>query len=133
MVYRAGRITTTSVNLVSKADNFVDIIIFSDKLDTVNDIVRSRKEFPWHHIFPQRADLAKKFLAQNIDIHKHLLELPLSDHIRIHSGAPRGGLWNLAWENFIKKYPEANAEQIYIYAGWLIYEFGLDGIGRIIP
>jgi hypothetical protein len=135
VAYRAGKLTKTTVQIVSKADDLADLIKVADKLDNVDDVIRLRKEFPWHHIFPKRADLAQKFADAGIDIHKYLTELPLADHIRIHSGAPRGGLWNKAWETFFLEHPEALEDPVLIYkqAGWLIHEFGLDGIVRLIP
>ncbi len=117
----------------SKADDVIDLYKITNKLDDVGDVVRLRKDFPWHHIFPQRADLAKKFADAGIDIDKYIMELPKADHIRIHSGAPRGGLWNKAWEKYFNANHNPSPEEIYQYAVWLIHEFGLDGVGRLIP
>ena len=92
----------------------------------------SRTNWPWHHIFPQRPDLAREFARQGIDIHKYLMQLPVEVHKFLHSGGPRGGLWNQAWEIFFSTNPTATAEEVYRYAGWLIYVFRLKDVGRLI-
>jgi len=92
----------------------------------------SRINWPWHHIFPQRADLAGEFMRRGVDINKYLMQLPVEVHRVIHGEGPRGGLWNQAWEAFFAANPTATAEEIYKYAGWLIYTFNLEGVGRLI-
>lgn len=87
---------------------------------------------PFHHIFPQRPDLAAEFRARGINPHDFTMQLPKSLHQEIHSGGPRGGAWNKAWEDFFKANPGATATDIYREAGWLIYQFELPG-GPIVP
>jgi len=87
---------------------------------------------PFHHIFPQRADLAEKFAQAGVDVDKFTLQLPKDLHIDIHRGAPRGGLWNKAWDDFFKKNPIVRAEDIYKKAGELIHQFRIPG-GPVVP
>ncbi|WP_075207717.1 TIGR02269 family lipoprotein [Archangium violaceum] len=53
--------------------------------------------------------------------------IPEHVHIRIHSGGPRGGLWNMAWQQFKDANPSAPAEAIYRHAGELMFRFELTG------
>jgi len=80
-----------------------------------------------HHIFPQAPDLAEWFKLQGVAIHNFTLVIPEHIHWRIHSGAPRGGLWNAAWRKFREENRRASPEEIYRHAGKLIYEFELMG------
>jgi hypothetical protein len=52
-------------------------------------------------------------------------------HHRIHSGGPRGGLWNAAWRQFKDANPHASLQEIYRHAGELIHRFEL--IGPVVP
>jgi hypothetical protein len=40
---------------------------------------------------------------------------------------PNGGPWNAAWDKFIRENDDATQEEIFRYAGQLIYEFELFG------
>jgi len=80
-----------------------------------------------HHIFPQAHDLASWFKQQGVDIHAYTMLLPHHLHVRIHSGAPRGGLWNEAWRNFKYENPDASAVEIWIHAGRLLHSFDING------
>jgi len=62
-----------------------------------------------------------------VAIHDFTLVIPEHVHWRIHSGAPRGGLWNAAWREFRNRNFEASPEEIYRHAGELIYRFELSG------
>jgi uncharacterized lipoprotein (TIGR02269 family) len=81
-----------------------------------------------HHIFPQAQALQQWFHRQGVpDIHQFTLLIPEHVHLRIHSGGPRGGLWNMAWERFKDANPRASPEAIYRHAGELIFRFELTG------
>jgi uncharacterized lipoprotein (TIGR02269 family) len=85
-----------------------------------------------HHLLPQAADLARWFHRQGVkDIHQYTLLIPEHVHIRIHSGGPSGGLWNAAWRRFQNENRDATPEEIYRYAGELIFRFELTG--PIVP
>ncbi|HEX8702505.1 MAG TPA: TIGR02269 family lipoprotein [Myxococcaceae bacterium] len=84
-----------------------------------------------HHIFPQASDLQRWFIRQGVAIHDFTLVIPEHVHRRIHSGGPRGGLWNAAWRKFQTDNPRATPEEIYRHAGKLIYEFEL--MGPLVP
>lgn len=60
------------------------------------------------------------------------MRIPLALHRQIHSGGPRGGMWNQAWENFFKTNPNATNIDVYKEAGRLIYESQLPG-GAVVP
>ena len=87
---------------------------------------------PFHHVFPQRADLAAEFQARGVNPHDFTLQVPRPLHQQIHSGGPRGGAWNQAWEDFFGANPGANATDVYKEAGRLIYDFQLPG-GPVVP
>ena len=80
-----------------------------------------------HHIFPQAHDLQVWFTRRGVAIHNFTLVIPEHVHRRIHSGGPRGGLWNAAWRKFRDDNRGATPEEIYRHAGKLIYEFELMG------
>jgi len=85
------------------------------------------KADPFHHIFPQRADLASEFGKRGVNIDKFAMQLRRDLHIDLHRGAPRGGQWNKAWEDFFKANPNATDVDIYKNAGNLIYDFEVPG------
>ena len=87
---------------------------------------------PFHHVFPQRPDLAARFQARGINPHDFTMQIPKPLHQQIHSGGPLGGRWNQAWQRFFTANPRATATDIYKEAGRLIYEFQLPG-GPIVP
>ncbi|XXF79225.1 TIGR02269 family lipoprotein [Myxococcaceae bacterium GXIMD 01537] len=81
-----------------------------------------------HHIFPQAPDLAAWFRQQGVEnIHNFTMVIPEHIHLRIHSGGPRGGLWNEAWRHFKENNPNAAPAEIYAHAGQLIFRFNLEG------
>jgi uncharacterized lipoprotein (TIGR02269 family) len=81
-----------------------------------------------HHIFPQAQDLQQWFHKRGVpDIHQFTLLIPEHVHLRIHSGGPRGGEWNMAWLRFKTNNPNALPEAIYRHAGELIFRFQLTG------
>ncbi len=85
-----------------------------------------------HHILPQAQDLRDWFQRQGVpDIHLFTLLIPEHVHIRIHSGGPRGGMWNQAWRQFKAANESASPAEIYRYAGELIFRFELTG--PIVP
>jgi RHS repeat-associated protein len=87
---------------------------------------------PFHHIFPQRADLAAEFQARGINPHDFTMQIPKPLHQQIHSGGPRGGQWNQAWDDYFKANPSATATDVYKEAGRLIYQFDVPG-GPVVP
>ncbi len=85
-----------------------------------------------HHVFPQAQELREWFQRQGVgDIHEFTIVIPEYVHIRLHSGGPRGGLWNQAWADFKEARPNATPEAIYRHAGVLIFRFEL--MGPIVP
>jgi uncharacterized lipoprotein (TIGR02269 family) len=61
--------------------------------------------FVRHHLFPQAPDLALYFQRAGIKIHDFTMLIPEHVHRRIHGGGPRGGLWNEAWQQFVRANP----------------------------
>lgn len=53
-----------------------------------------------HHLFPQAQEFREWFRASNINVHEWTMLIPEKEHLRIHSGGGRGGLWNEAWRQF---------------------------------
>lgn len=90
-----------------------------------------RKPHEKHHIFPQEQELKGWFTDKGINIHEFTMPLLVEVHRRIHHPPPKGGTWNDAWRKYMLANPGVNKEQIYKYAGQLIYEFGL--VGPIVP
>ncbi|XXF77402.1 TIGR02269 family lipoprotein [Myxococcaceae bacterium GXIMD 01537] len=86
---------------------------------------------PWvlHHIFPQEPRLAAWFARQRIDIHRYTIPIPQSLHTYLHSGGPRGGLWNEAWRQFARAHPEQEVphEVIWRHALELMMRYKLTG------
>jgi len=88
-----------------------------------------RKPHEKHHIFPRA--FRQWFTAQGIDIDEYVIPLEVEKHRSIHRGAD-GGPWNEAWRKFIRENLKgASKEEIYRYAGQLIYEFEL--FGPVVP
>jgi len=83
-----------------------------------------------HHIFPRMFKLW--FNRKGIDIDEYVILLEVEKHRSIHRGA-NGGPWNAAWDKFINErlVRPVSKEEIYRYAGQLIYEFQL--FGPVIP
>jgi uncharacterized lipoprotein (TIGR02269 family) len=90
-----------------------------------------RKPHEKHHIFPQA--FRRWFVAHGIDIDEFVILLEVEKHRSIHRGQ-NGGPWNDAWRKFIDNHQtqeEVSKEEIYQYAGQLIYEFQL--FGPVVP
>jgi len=88
-----------------------------------------RKPHEKHHIFPQA--FKEWFGKQGIPVDEYVIPLEVEKHRSIHRGE-RGGPWNEAWRKFINpRLAGAPKEEIYRYAGQLIYEFQL--FGPVIP
>jgi len=83
-----------------------------------------------HHIFPRA--FREWFGLRGIDIDEYVIPLEVEKHRSIHRG-PNGGPWNAAWDKFIKKRRPSPPpkEELYRYAGQLIYEFEL--FGPVMP
>ncbi|WP_257459495.1 SitA6 family polymorphic toxin lipoprotein [Archangium lipolyticum] len=91
-------------------------------------IVTPREPYEKHHIFPQERELAEWFASRNIDIHAFTVRLPESFHTWLHSGGPKGGQWNEAWRQFMRKnYKTATAEDMWRFAFELMMRFGVNG------
>lgn len=90
-----------------------------------------RKPHEKHHLFPQEPDLKEWFGIKGINIHEFTMLLLVDVHRRIHHPPPKGGAWNEAWRRYKNAHPGAPKEDIYRYAGQLIYEFGL--VGPVVP
>ena len=84
-----------------------------------------------HHIFPQEPGLKAWFAEKGINIHEFTMPLLVDVHRRIHRPPPPGGAWNEAWRRYRDANKLATKEEIYRYAGQLIYEFEL--LGPVIP
>lgn len=85
----------------------------------------AKKPHVKHHIFPQ--EFKDFFTDKEINIHAWVMVLLLEEHLRIHRG-PSGGPWNADWRVWIKAHREtATQEDIYRYAGEMIYRYCLTG------
>ncbi|HYI01755.1 TIGR02269 family lipoprotein [Hyalangium sp.] len=87
-----------------------------------------RKPHEQHHIFSQA--FRPWFTEKKINIDEYVIPLEVEKHRSIHRGA-NGGPWNAAWDRFIREKPGATMEEIFRYAGQLIYEFEL--FGPVVP
>ncbi len=82
-----------------------------------------------HHIFPRA--LREWFAEKGIDIDEYVIPLEVEKHRSIHRGA-NGGPWNAAWRQFRDAHQDgATKEEIFRYAGQLIYQFEL--FGPVMP
>jgi uncharacterized lipoprotein (TIGR02269 family) len=91
--------------------------------------VERKRPHERHHLFPRA--FRGWFTEKGIDIDEYVMPLEVEKHRGIHRGA-NGGPWNAAWRKFIeKKRDSASREEIYRYAGQLIYEFEL--FGPVLP
>ncbi|MCE9583137.1 MAG: DUF2380 domain-containing protein [Planctomycetes bacterium] len=86
----------------------------------------------WHHFFPQRADLASKFEALGVDIHEFTGAIPQWLHEEIHSGGPRGGKWNAAWESYFANATSLTKEGVFGQLSKMIHDFEIDGLLRAV-
>ncbi len=77
-----------------------------------------------HHIFPRA--FRRWFEQKRINIDGYTIPLLVEKHRSIHRGV-NGGPWNAAWDKFIQENDDATPEEIFRYAGQLIYEFELFG------
>jgi uncharacterized lipoprotein (TIGR02269 family) len=86
-----------------------------------------------HHLFPQAQEFRKWFSDNRIDIHAWTMVIPKRAHLRIHGGAPNGGLWNQAWREFMNanRHRHVPEEEMMRKAFELAYRF--DIVGPIIP
>lgn len=53
-------------------------------------------------------------------------------HELIHGGGPRGGDWINAWDAWLANNPSATPQDVFKQIGVFIYDFGLDGIIKLI-
>jgi uncharacterized lipoprotein (TIGR02269 family) len=105
---------------------------FSNPHRTLPDMRRMLSRRPWvlHHIFPQAPDLARWFTGQGIDIHQYTVPIPQSLHTHLHSGGPRGGMWNEAWRQFVSAHqrePRVAHEVIWRRAFELMVQYNVTG------
>jgi uncharacterized lipoprotein (TIGR02269 family) len=103
--------------------------LLPSQLQALEDTAKERqKPHEKHHIF-SRAFRAF-FVEKGINIDEYVMPLEVEKHRSIHRGA-NGGPWNAAWDTFIKANRNAKPEEIYRFAGQLIYEFQL--FGPVMP
>ncbi|WP_224243318.1 SitA6 family polymorphic toxin lipoprotein [Hyalangium gracile] len=81
-----------------------------------------------HHIFSRA--FREWFTERGINIDEYVMPLEVEKHRSIHRGE-KGGPWNAAWDKWIRKNRGAQKEEIFRYAGQLIYEFEL--FGPVVP
>jgi uncharacterized lipoprotein (TIGR02269 family) len=86
-----------------------------------------RKPHEQHHIFSQA--FRPWFTQKGINIDEYVIPLEVQKHRSIHRGES-GGPWNAAWLQWIQGHQGAEKEEIFRYAGQLIYEFELFGTVR---
>jgi uncharacterized lipoprotein (TIGR02269 family) len=84
-----------------------------------------------HHIFPQAPDLAVWFQMQGINIHQYTLLVSRGVHLRIHSGGPRGGLWNAEWRQFTRGRDRVPHDELWQHAIKLIIKYDLTGASMV--
>jgi uncharacterized lipoprotein (TIGR02269 family) len=86
-----------------------------------------------HHLFPQAQEFRAWFERNGIDVHAWTMVIPERAHLRIHSGAPFGGLWNEAWRQFMRANYDRRVprEEMMRKAFELAYRF--DIVGPIVP
>lgn len=84
-----------------------------------------------HHIFPQAPDLAIWFQRQGINIHQYTLLISRAVHLRIHSGGPRGGVWNAEWRRFTEGRDRVPHDEIWQHAIKLIIKYDLTGASMV--
>ncbi|MBN1205173.1 MAG: TIGR02269 family lipoprotein [Myxococcaceae bacterium] len=81
-----------------------------------------------HHVFSQ--EFRPWFERKKINVDEFTILLEQLKHRSIHRGE-RGGPWNAAWRKWILANDNATKEEIFRYAGQLIYEFEL--FGPVMP
>ncbi|MFL5349215.1 MAG: TIGR02269 family lipoprotein [Hyalangium sp.] len=86
------------------------------------------KQHEQHHVFPRA--FREFFERKGINIDEYTILLEVMKHRSIHAG-PKGGPWNARWGEWIPKHLGAPKEEIFRYAGQLIYEFEL--FGPVLP
>jgi uncharacterized lipoprotein (TIGR02269 family) len=92
----------------------------------------SREFLVKHHIFSQEPRLAEWFRRQGIDIHQYTLLISRGVHLRVHSGGPRGGMWNAEWRQFMEGRETATPKEIWQHAIKLIIKYDLTE-ARMVP
>lgn len=100
----------------------------SQQKDLADAAEERNKPHEQHHIFSRAFRVW--FTERGINIDEYVMPLLVEKHRSIHRGA-NGGPWNAAWDKFIREHRNAAPEEIYRYAGQLIYEFGL--FGPVMP
>ncbi|MBN1206133.1 MAG: TIGR02269 family lipoprotein [Myxococcaceae bacterium] len=100
----------------------------SQQQQLADEEARRRKPHEKHHIFSRA--FREWFANRKINIDEYTMPLEVEKHRSIHRGA-KGGPWNAAWDKFIFENPGATKDEIFRYAGQLIYEFEL--LGPVVP
>lgn len=99
--------------------------LLPSQLSELEEAAQERnKPHEQHHIFPRM--FRPFFEKQGINIDEYTILLEVMKHRSIHAG-PQGGPWNARWREWIPKHLNATPEEIFRYAGQLIYEFELFG------
>ncbi len=103
--------------------------LLPSQLNDLEEAARERlKPHEHHHVFSRAFRLW--FARKKINIDQYTIPLELMKHRSIHRGA-NGGPWNEAWRRWILANDGATQEEIFRYAGQLIYEFEL--FGPVVP
>jgi uncharacterized lipoprotein (TIGR02269 family) len=103
--------------------------LLPSQLKELEEAAQERNEpHEQHHIFPRM--FRPFFEAKKINIDKYTILLEVKKHRSIHAG-PNGGPWNAAWDQWIIEHRGATQEEIFRYAGELIYKFEL--FGPVMP
>ena len=127
-VKHTAEIVETAVKTVDKANDVADAGKAVDKIDDAVDAGKQAVQAittEKHHIFPKA--LHEAFEAVGIKVNKYTVEIPKAVHTEIGRGG-RGGPWYSAWADWLSTHGGATAEDMYKYAGELLYSFGIDGI-----
>jgi RHS repeat-associated protein len=158
LIARSGK---AAVEVINHADDVADAAKLLSRGEETFDAVRTVQGFAetdvreatqiagllpastlhYHHIFPQQWKDWFHAPGRSIDIDKFTVQLNETTHLRGVHG--KGGFvaiddiaipgrWNVRWEEFISKNPNATAKDIYQFAGTLMDEFGLSGL-EIMP
>ena len=88
------------------------------------EIEKIDRTWHWHHLLPQ--EFRAQFEKAAIDIDQYLVRLDPETHLKhVHGGAPEGGLWNQAWQDFFDKTPTPTKAQIEVQLAAMRKQFGI--------
>lgn len=85
-----------------------------------------------HHLFPQAQEFRGWFTRAGINVHDWTMLIPEHIHHQIHRGDGRGGLWNVAWREFMKAHQKPPDRDTMIrHALELAFRYQL--VGPLVP